>query len=113
MQTRELKVARWEDVSLTTSEDQYNRSFQEHFREVFAAHVMNDPKDIGVSQPAGHRQWQRCSPAEERVHSAIVDLRDNKAIGPDRIPAELLKAGGEQCTRRFHELLQKIWQCTY
>jgi hypothetical protein len=48
-------------------------------------------------------------PTEEEVQTAINALRDQKAAGPDDIPAELLKAGGATLTQSLTRLLTLIW----
>ncbi len=36
-------------------------------------------------------------------------LRNNKAAGPDGIPAEILKAGGDDLLQHLHALILKVW----
>lgn len=37
-------------------------------------------------------------------------MRNNKAAGPDGIPAEVLKKGGPDLLKHIHALLLKIWE---
>lgn len=48
-------------------------------------------------------------PTENEVLDAIRKLSNNKASGPDGIPAEILKQGGPKLCCHIHNLLCKIW----
>lgn len=48
-------------------------------------------------------------PSLREVQDAIRKMRNNKAVGPDGIPAEVLKAGGPDLLSHIHALLLKIW----
>ena len=45
----------------------------------------------------------------EEVSEAINSLKNNKASGPDNIPAELLKMGGEELSKVIYELVNRKW----
>ena len=45
-------------------------------------------------------------PQLELVGAAVARLADGKAVGPDGIPAELLKAGGSPLLRRLHTVIR-------
>ena len=49
------------------------------------------------------------SPTKIEVEKAIKSLRNNKAAGPDNIPAEVLKADISISVNMLHGLLIKIW----
>ena len=42
--------------------------------------------------------------------AAVKKLKDNKSPGVDEIPAELIKAGGEDMISALHQLLNCIWE---
>ncbi len=44
------------------------------------------------------------------VQDAIRSLKNNKATGPDGIPAEILKEGGLELLYLIHALLLKVWE---
>jgi len=44
------------------------------------------------------------------VAAAVKKLKDNKSPGVDEIPAELIKAGGEDMISALHQLLDCIWE---
>jgi len=46
----------------------------------------------------------------EEVAAAVKKLKDNKSPGVDEIPAELIKAGGEDMISALHQLLNCIWE---
>ena len=44
-------------------------------------------------------------PSFDEVEKAILSLKDNKAAGPDNIPAEVIKYGGCALHRRLHNFI--------
>ena len=44
-----------------------------------------------------------------KVEKAILSLKDNKAAGPDNIPAEVIKYGGCALHRRLHNFILHCW----
>ena len=44
------------------------------------------------------------------VRAALSRLKSRKAAGPDGITSELLKHGGPTFERKFHELVQQVWE---
>ena len=40
-------------------------------------------------------------------------MKNNKACGPDGIPAEILKFGDEKLANRLNKLISKIWHDKY
>lgn len=48
-------------------------------------------------------------PSLSEVSDAISAMRNNKAIGPDGIPAEILKAGRANLHQHMYVLIKKIW----
>ena len=49
-------------------------------------------------------------PSREEIKSAIGLLKNRKAVGPDGIPAEAIKADIDTSTGMLYSLLGKIWQ---
>ena len=43
------------------------------------------------------------------MEKAILSLKDNKAAGPDNIPAEVIKYGGCALHRRLHNFILDCW----
>ena len=48
-------------------------------------------------------------PSFDEVKKAILSLKDNKAAGPDNIPAEVIKYGGCALHRRLHNFILDCW----
>ncbi len=49
-------------------------------------------------------------PSFSEVHKAAKSLKNNKAVGPDGLPAEVFKYGGYTLTRRVHRFIRDVWQ---
>ena len=49
-------------------------------------------------------------PSLEEVQDTIRTMKNNKAAGPDGIPAEVLKEGGSVLLEHIHPLLLNIWE---
>jgi hypothetical protein len=45
----------------------------------------------------------------QEIIRSIQKLKNNKASGTDGIPAEFLKYGGTELTKRIHQIIQRIW----
>ena len=48
--------------------------------------------------------------SREEGEKAIKSLKDSKAAGPDEIPSELLKLGGDSVTSALHRIITLVWQ---
>ena len=48
-------------------------------------------------------------PSFDEVEKAILGLKNNKAAGPDNIPAEVIKYGGCALHRRLHNFILDCW----
>ncbi|XP_062834399.1 uncharacterized protein LOC134298378 [Anolis carolinensis] len=48
-------------------------------------------------------------PSLEEVSNAISQQKNNKASGPDGIPAEIFKEGGPELIQQLHQLIEKVW----
>lgn len=48
-------------------------------------------------------------PTRQEVHMAIISLKNNKAAGPDNIPSEILKHGGNAILDCLYTIFQKVW----
>lgn len=50
-------------------------------------------------------------PAHEEIEDAIKLLKNDKAgLGPDALPAEIFKHGGQRLHTKLHALFLKIWK---
>ena len=90
------------------SEEQQRSRWKEHFEELLNRPEPRNPPDI---QPADHDLLIDCNtPTKEEIRTAIKQLRNGKATGPDGIPAEALKADLETSVEMLHPLFMKIWE---
>ncbi|CAH1231299.1 Hypp378 [Branchiostoma lanceolatum] len=48
-------------------------------------------------------------PTAEEVQAAVNSLKNNKASGPDGVPGEILRAGGEPVVRCLHSFVTAAW----
>jgi len=57
-------------------------------------------------------RWDRNEPVPsiEEVEKALKSMKPDKAAGPDGLPTELLKLGGESVVRALHKIIQVVWQ---
>ena len=113
VRSRIMKVVEWEDGSLTTSVSQYAQRFQDHFAGVFSAKIIQNLNELGIAQPRDTVHSPSQSPSVQSVEKAIWELPSGKAVGPDRISAELLKIALAPCSVFLHGLLQKVWSYAY
>jgi hypothetical protein len=87
-------LARWAEHSreLLNRQNPHNPNVFKHLPSMPVAHELDDP------------------PRLHEVRAAILSLKDGKAAGPDCIPAELLKHGGEELQLRLLDLICECWE---
>ena len=49
-----------------------------------------------------HQHWRKSQ-------QQLSHKKNNKASGPDNIPAELLKMGGKELSKVLYKLVERIW----
>ena len=112
--SQEVKVVAWEDGSLTTSDSEYYRRFQDHFQGVFGAAVVPSLSELGISQPTQpHETGRQYGPSVTRVVRAIASLPKGKALGPDDVASEVLQAAPTECAMQLQRILDKVWSYCY
>ena len=92
---------------LTSDEDQLKR-WREHFEELLNRPPPQNPPDIAPAEEVLQINCERPSKAE--IEKAIQHMKRGKASGPDKIPAEAIKADIETSTEILHDLFGKIWE---
>ncbi|KAM9816523.1 uncharacterized protein ACBT44_010821 isoform 1-T2 [Syngnathus typhle] len=95
---------------LLKDNESINNRWREHFQELlnrdsttqsdFLSHIPQSPIREDMGEP----------PTLVEVQDAIRSLKNNKASGPDGIPAEVLKEGGLELQRHLHSLFLKVWE---
>jgi len=71
----------------------------------------NSPPDTSEGAAEGLR-WDRKEPVPsvEEIEKALKSLRPGKAVGPDKIPADMLRIGGETVARELHRIIECVWE---
>ena len=69
--------------------------------------LYHDEEGNGTEQ----EYWEKePPPLRSEVARAIRQTASRKATGPDDVPAELFKAGGETALDRMHRICVAIWE---
>ena len=98
------------DHLLTTTEEQHKR-WVEHFQQLLNR---PPPMEPPILPPANQELDIICEPlTRNEVEKAITSLKNNKAAGPDNIPAKVLRADISTSVNMLHGLLIKIWDQEY
>ena len=91
---------------LKTDEDTLNR-WAEHYNDILNVPSPQTEADIPPSEDTLDILTE--PPSLEEIKLALKTLKNNKAAGPDNIPAEVLKADTEITAKSFLPLIHKIW----
>ena len=96
---------------LTTTEDQL-KQWVKHFRELLNRLAPDTPPDIPPAIPPAEEELPiSCdNPSKAEIRKAINALKNGKAAGPDKVPAEAIKADVETAVYMLHSLFSKIWE---
>ena len=96
------------DGSILTDVKSVLRRWQEHFDKLLNGDATRDhPPEVELFQDDGNRIDP---PTHGEIKKAIASLKNNKSPGPDSIPAELFKNGGEKLVDVLHSVIVKVWQ---
>lgn len=94
--------------NLLLSADVAMQRWAEYFRETLNGEAA-EASMAALEKPPIHDNIQVDPPTIEEVRIAIQRLKNNKSAGLDNIPAELIKFGGEEVAKHFHQIATKIW----
>jgi len=81
----------------------------EHLRELLNCVNPTDPTLLDLIPQLPVIPQLDDPPALHEIAAAVKALKNNKAAGPDGIPAEVFKFGGHQLTRRLHQFIYRAW----
>lgn len=99
------------DGSLLVSDEDQLKRWKEHFsavlNRVFTSEVNLTPNDPSV---VTNSRIRTVSPSREEILTAIRALKNNKAVGLDGIPAELLRAAPTTSSELLHPLIERAWE---
>ena len=82
----------------------------EHFSTLLNNHTATDPSVLDELPTLTTMQDLDAIPTMEEVVDAVSGLKNNKAAGPDSIPAELFVYGGTELHKWIHQIIVCIWQ---
>lgn len=106
-----VNMCRATDGTLLTSTASVLDRWREHFHDLLNSgnSSMEDPdySFLDENDPSGETVPD---PTREEISEAISLLKNNKAPGPDNVPAELLKYGGSGLVDVLHEMVSKLWK---
>jgi hypothetical protein len=84
-------------------EDSHNilNRWKNFFSQLWNVHKVSDVRQIEIPLVPG--------PSHLEVKTAIAKLKKHKSPGNDKIPAELIQAGGKILLSAIHKLVNSIW----
>ena len=103
-----VTMIRDHDGNILTDIKSILRRWQEHFNELLNGDATVDPSPE-VEHFPDDGVWVDL-PTYGEVKNAIASLKNNKSPGPDSIPAELFKHGGEKLVDVLHNVIVRVWQ---
>ena len=92
---------------LSSDEHQLKR-WGDHFEELLNRPPSQNPPDIASAEEVLQINCE--SPSKAEIERVIHHMKRGKASGPDKIPAEAIKADIETSTEILHDLFGKIWE---
>lgn len=98
-----------ESRTLVTAEEIKER-WAEHFSTLLNRPSTADEEALNQIPQYPTRTCMDQPPSLDETIKAIKQLRNNKATGPDNIPAEIYKYGGQTVQANVHNLLLRIWE---
>jgi len=105
--TPRMIICRAENGTLLTAKHDVLERFKDHFDALYnGGDDVTDDSDVSFLDDDGRIV---AAPTMGEVSAAISSLKNNKASGPDNIPAELLKMGGEELSKVMYGLVNRIW----
>lgn len=103
-----LNMCRGTDGTLLTSQQDVLNRYKEHFDTLLNGEAAElGDQDYSFLHDDGRVVEE---PTIEEVSQAILQLKNNKASGPDNIAAELLKHGGPELAKALYGIVIKIWR---
>lgn len=103
----ECPVKDKEGKPIMGDQEQRNR-WKEYFKELLDRPTPENPPDIEPAET--YQPIEDSPPTREEIRTAIKQLRNGKAAGPDSIPAEALKSDIETTVGMLYPLFKKIWE---
>ena len=96
--------------TLITEKPKILGRWAEHYEELLNRSNPTDPTLLD-DLPDLPTSWELDDvPTRQEVSQAVSSLKNSKAAGPDGIPAEILKYGGNIITDCLHNIINQIWK---
>ena len=107
--TKQTKITTIQDKSgkILNDEEQVQKRWTEYCSELYTHVNTGNPKVTDAPTPSNN---SKDGILREEIASAFTTLKPGKSPGVDNIPAELIKAGGEQMINMLHVICNKIWE---
>lgn len=96
-------------TTLITEKSEVLARWAEHYCELLNRHTPTDPQFADSIPELPIMRELDDTPSLIEVRSAITSLKNNKAPGPDAVPAEVLKNGGRVAERILHSFVEAAW----
>lgn len=96
-------------TTLRDDEEILNR-WAEHFQSLLNRPSRADDDALSAMPRFRLRLEMTALPTLQELDNALDSMKNNKAAGPDGIPAELLKQGGPVLRTQLHHLVLLIWE---
>ena len=96
------------DREITTSAEEFDERWLEHFKAVFDAEILANTDELDVHEPEGGFAPAFPAPSIERTERALSRLAKGKALGNVEIPVELIAAGASAFAAKYHEILVRM-----
>ena len=97
------------DNKVLDKEEEVKQRWKDYYSELYNTPRQND-RTILEEIPPNINVDEEPEITREEVEKALNTLKNGKAAGPDGIPAELLKYGGQPMVDVMHKLMLKIWE---
>ncbi len=95
--------------TILTSNADIQTRWKEHFDDLLNQNATFDRNAINCIPRKPTDNSLSRTPTMEELEEAISTMKNNKAAGPDGIPAEIFKYGGQMLHEQIHQLLVNIW----
>ena len=96
-----------QDETLMKDDTAIQQRWREHF-ELFQNRTTVVTGDTIPQNP--ERPSLDILPTPDEVQRATMQMKNHRVCGPDGVPAEIVKFGGENLARKLYEFIRKIWQ---